>query len=270
MTQKQKPASPDSPAIQGMFYQKLPSWQAAQIVVQLVEGMPARFGDMKDQVQRASLSIVTNIAEASARMQASRKNGTHLFASAKGSASETHSIIQTSLWLFAKDITAEYRESLRLALLLLESATHELAILVEDPKRALHPEDLSIFSLGDKTWLKNVLQKVEDGKTIHHALRITPPQELTIAQTRNLPERYECAGGCDKTPLPKSYGKFVKLPFKSRFLSAPQIFRYFFCNDCLKTKGKPLHTDDNGVAWKHRETAESLLASANPPTTVQP
>ena len=117
----------------GMFFENIPSWMASSIILVLVQELPGRFGDLKDQVERAALSITNNIAEGCGKLQASVKNGRHLFASAQGSAFETYNMTLQSPRLFQSDITPTYRRMLDFCKTLFQLIALELTELIDAP-----------------------------------------------------------------------------------------------------------------------------------------
>jgi four helix bundle protein len=79
-----------------MVFEDLESWQAARRMVNLVYGMTregnlSRDFGLKDQIQRASVSVMTNIAEGFERTGAQEK--LHFYNIAKASSGEIRSLL---------------------------------------------------------------------------------------------------------------------------------------------------------------------------------
>jgi four helix bundle protein len=80
----------------GMVFEDLEAWQAARKSVNLVyqitrEGSIARDFGLKDQIQRASVSVMTNIAEGFERTGSQEK--LHFYNIAKASSGEVRSLL---------------------------------------------------------------------------------------------------------------------------------------------------------------------------------
>lgn len=201
----------------GIFYEDLTSWVASSIVGLIAKGLPTRFGDMKDQLERAALSTTNNIAEACARLQASTKNGKHLFASAKGSAFETHNMLNQAMLLFKNDFTPESRRLIEFGKRLIELVSHELEKLVDAPERSSKPQDIRVFSQSDAAFLREIYADILTGRNINYLVLSRHENKAAKINREVARKRYQCQN-CLLTDFSRGEGRIFKIPGTSTFL----------------------------------------------------
>lgn len=237
----------------GMFFENIPSWMASSIILVLVQELPGRFGDLKDQVERAALSITNNIAEGCGKLQASEKNGRHLFACAQGSAFETYNMTLQSPRLFQSDISPSYRRLLGFCRMLFQLIALELTELIDAPKLAFQPETIGVFKENDITFFRGVLEAVDKGERIRSLLLKAFAEKKTSLVPEKAENLFQCHV-CKKNGLAKSAGKIIKLKVTSRFSSMGIMCRLFFCKTCLIQNGTPIEDYEGVIRWSQKKS----------------
>ncbi len=236
-----------------LIHEELPSYKAASIVTAIVQRAPMRFGDLRNQTERASLSMTSNNAEGCARLQISEKNASHLLCVAKASAAEVKSFLRQAQMLFMGEIRASNQlgTMLDFAMSLIDLIYQELSILVDSPVRAQEPSTLNVFPPSDITMLDSIYRGILAGKKIEELIPGGEPKKSKTIKTKTVAgENQDHCVHCKKL-FDISAGRRQPIQMNSSFFKeGARLFPFFFCNKCLEKHGKPISIKERGtVVW---------------------
>lgn len=246
-------------------FKKLNCWKVAKIAVLFSKGVPTQFGDLKNQLERAALSVSNNIAEACQRHPKGGKNVENLLSSANGSLGETYNLLDSALDLNANSGSLD-GEVFRLFIEnILVLAAHELVCLINNTSLIDTPDTLKVFKPEDALVLDHILKEVRAGKEIRQILsdiivQVVQERMSSVDSANGVLPSELCIGCNKRRHIDK--GKDFKISVVTDLSSGKFCFPVFLCDYCTNAHGAPKEIDHGKIVWKSREFVQEEVPAS--------